>query len=247
LPLPMTTPTVAAPPVVPLKNWSVTAAAPVFTGLLTATGSAGWPFAYQIAAANLPVSYNATGLPAGLSLNASSGLISGTALAAGTSTVTLTAANSSGTTTATLGLTMLGSPYNTWRSQYFSTAQLLSSSITGDAVVLAGDGISNIMKYALNLNPWTNGAGGLPKVGTTVVGHTAYLTLTYTQVVAAIDITYTPQLSADLETWNSGPAYISEASRTPSGNGATQTVTVRAVQPLTSGSGQFIRLNVMGP
>ncbi|MYS22319.1 Beta-glucanase, GH16 family [Streptomyces sp. DvalAA-14] len=44
------------------------------------------------------LTYSATGLPAGLSINPSSGLISGTPTAAGTSTVTVTAKDTAGTT-----------------------------------------------------------------------------------------------------------------------------------------------------
>ena len=49
-----------------------------------ATGISGAAFSYQIAATNSPTSFAATGLPAGLSVNASSGLISGTVSASGT-------------------------------------------------------------------------------------------------------------------------------------------------------------------
>lgn len=52
---------------------------------------------YQILANGSPTSYAATGLPAGLSLNTSTGLISGTALLPGTSVAILTATNAAGT------------------------------------------------------------------------------------------------------------------------------------------------------
>jgi hypothetical protein len=68
----------------------------------------GSPFTYQITATNSPTSYGATGLPSGLTVNTTTGLISGTPTAGGTSTVTLSASNGTGTGDATLTLTING-------------------------------------------------------------------------------------------------------------------------------------------
>jgi hypothetical protein len=80
--------------------------APVITSATTANGTEGTAFSYQITATNTPTSFSATGLAGGLSLNTSTGLISGTPTAAGSSTVTLSATNSAGTGTALLTLTI---------------------------------------------------------------------------------------------------------------------------------------------
>jgi C1A family cysteine protease len=85
------------------------AAAPVITSPLAASGVVGTPFAYQIAASNTPTAFAASGLPAGLSIS-TTGFVSGTPGAAGTSAVTLSAANASGAGTATLALTITGVP-----------------------------------------------------------------------------------------------------------------------------------------
>ena len=72
--------------------------APVITSPLSAAGVVGQFFSYQITSTGVPVSFAATGLPAGLSINTSNGLISGTLLSAGTSNVTISATNGSGQT-----------------------------------------------------------------------------------------------------------------------------------------------------
>ena len=87
---------------------SAFAQAPAITSPSTASVTVGNPFTYTITASGSPTSYNATGLPAGLSVNTSSGVISGTSGAVGTYTVNLTATNASGTGTAPLALTVNG-------------------------------------------------------------------------------------------------------------------------------------------
>lgn len=63
-------------------------------------------FSYQITATNSPTNFAATNLPAGLSLNTSSGLISGTPTTMGVYNVALSATNVEGTGNATLVLTL---------------------------------------------------------------------------------------------------------------------------------------------
>ncbi|MEO7719183.1 MAG: putative Ig domain-containing protein [Capsulimonas sp.] len=81
-------------------------AAPVISSAATASGTVGSAFSYQIVASNSPTSYSASGLPTGLSVNTTTGLISGTPTAAATSTVTLGATNAGGTGNKTLTITV---------------------------------------------------------------------------------------------------------------------------------------------
>ncbi|MBC8010405.1 MAG: lamin tail domain-containing protein, partial [Burkholderiales bacterium] len=81
-------------------------AAPVISSATTASGVVGQSFTYQIAASNTPTSFTATGLPAGLAVNTSTGLVTGTPTAAGASSVTISATNTTGTGSATLALTI---------------------------------------------------------------------------------------------------------------------------------------------
>jgi hypothetical protein len=79
---------------------------PVITSSSTAGGAVGTTLSYSITATNSPTSYNATGLPAGLSINTATGLISGIPTTAATSSIGLSAANAAGTGSATLVLTV---------------------------------------------------------------------------------------------------------------------------------------------
>ena len=82
------------------------AAAPAINSALVAAGVVGTPFSYQIAASNYPLAFQALNLPAGLSLNLLTGMISGTPTGAGVSNVALGAANFTGLGAATLVLTI---------------------------------------------------------------------------------------------------------------------------------------------
>ena len=87
-------------------TYTNTGAAPVITSATTASGTVGTAFSYQITATNSPTGYGATGLPAGLSVNTTTGAITGTPTTAGTTTVALSATNAGGTGNATLTLTI---------------------------------------------------------------------------------------------------------------------------------------------
>ncbi len=80
------------------------AGSPLITSAATASGTAAAAFSYGIVATNTPTSYSATGLPSGLTVNATTGLISGTPAAAGASDVVIGAANASGSSSTTITL-----------------------------------------------------------------------------------------------------------------------------------------------
>ena len=79
---------------------------PVITSATTATATVGVPFSYHIVATNSPTSYNAAGLRDALSVNTTTGLISGTPGTAGTVKLTISATNANGTGDATLTITV---------------------------------------------------------------------------------------------------------------------------------------------
>jgi len=60
--------------------------------------------------------------------------------------------------------------------------------------------VTNLLEYALGLNPNAASVSGLPAVGQT----NGFLTLTYMRVNSATDINYLPEVSGDLINWNGG-------------------------------------------
>ncbi|NTW87303.1 MAG: hypothetical protein HGB30_14195, partial [Holophagaceae bacterium] len=82
---------------------------PLIESATTLTGEVGRDLRYRIRTINLPQSFAATGLPAGLVLDAQTEIISGRPEAPGTFAVVLRATNPHGTDTAELALAILGS------------------------------------------------------------------------------------------------------------------------------------------
>ncbi len=139
---------------VALKPASVVAP-PGITSATTANGTVGTSFSYQITATNTPTTYGAAVLPAGLSVNSATGLISGTPTSAGTSTVTLSASNAAGTGNATLTLTFAATLPASFVQAVASAALGAPSSLSlpFPANTLAGDLLLVAFDYSSNVTP----------------------------------------------------------------------------------------------
>src|SRR5262249_50671767 len=84
---------------------------PVITSPLTASGTVGTPFQYQITGTNNPRVFSIVGSPSWLTVDITTGVITGTPTAAGTFSFTIGASNEDGKDNKTLVLTVTsGSP-----------------------------------------------------------------------------------------------------------------------------------------
>jgi hypothetical protein len=134
-----------------LDNIKVTkvVGAPVISSSPTATGTVGTAFSYQITASGSPTSFGAIGLPTGLSVNTTTGAITGTPTTAGTSNVSISATNGSGTGTATLVITV--SPSGGGVTNLLS--EDFASLTTGGDTAATGTGSPDTTAITANLTP----------------------------------------------------------------------------------------------
>jgi|GEM_PF-173389 len=159
-------------------NLIAIAGAPVISSAATANGTTGSAFSYTITASNTPTSYAASGLPAGLTVNTSTGVISGTPTTAGTYTVTLTATNGTGTGNKTLTITV--------------SPAVIAPVVSSAATATGTAGTSFSYTITASNTPTSYAASGLPAgvtVNTTtgVVSGTPTTAGTYTATVSAIN------------------------------------------------------------
>lgn len=130
--------------------------APEFTGepkLLTAVGL---DFAFQLTAKNRPTGFGATGLPPGLQVNTSSGLISGQTRSVGVYTVSLVALNGTGIGTGKLTIHVVDS-FASWRQSYS----------LGDGNDEDDDGTADLLEFGLQMDPTERDNHLLPSIEVT--------------------------------------------------------------------------------
>lgn len=91
--------------------------------------------------------------------------------------------------------------FESWRLANFTVSERADSNVSGPNAVYAADGLTNLVKYALGLDPKTAVTSGLPQLSASG-GEWVF---TYTRPSAIADVTYDVQMSTNLTAWsNSG-------------------------------------------
>jgi hypothetical protein len=106
-----------------------------------------------------------------------------------------------------------------WQNMFFSQQQLNDPTISGDAADPDHDGLPNLLERGFNLNPLLSSA--YPALDAALGAN--YLSVIYTKVVGAADLTYSIEKSADLTQWS----LASPTNLILSDNGVTQTIEAR--------------------
>lgn len=225
---------------------------PAITSANSTTFTEGYAGNFTFTATGNPApTFSATGLPPWASLNAMTGVLSGTPPTAtgGPFTLTITATNGN-SPNATQAFTLDVQPILTFSEWEASFPNPITS---GPSATPENDGVPNLLKYLYDIDPsepmTAADRAALPTVGMTTIKGTNYLTLTYREY-QQLDpsVIVNVQSSSDLQTWTT----------LPQGQTATETTcTLQKVNTdpttgdpimqaavLVTGTKQFVRLQV---
>lgn len=128
-------------------------------------------------------------------------------------------------------------PLQAWRDNHFRNPSNVGAGADGSAP--AGDGVANLIKYALGLDPFSRATRSDMPAGTIQVqSGQRYAALTVNRATLQGDINYVVEVSGDLQNWFSGPQYTTTLANT------TTQLIVRDLAPISASAPRFMRLRV---
>jgi hypothetical protein len=177
------------------------------------------------ASTNAGLAWNlVTTAAAGVTSFTNSGLLAGTAYY-----YRLAAINSAGLSAYVFTNASTWTSLQAWRQSYFGT--ITNSGSAADTADPDGDGLANLLEYALDSNPLVANTNALVAVGRDSSGN-----LTFTFLRARSDVTYIVQGSTNLQSWvglNTNPGTAGQ--------------NVIFAEPVTNTPRHFLRLEVTQP
>jgi fibronectin-binding autotransporter adhesin len=123
-----------------------------------------------------------------------------------------------------------------WQNSHFTPAQLGDPTISGPNADPDHDGMSNRLEYALNADPNNAASANLP----TVTLDPTDLSLTYTKVLSATDLTYSIEQSTTVGQWGT----VTPVNQILSDNGFLQVIKAHVPRTNAAGGKLFLRLSV---
>ncbi len=127
-------------------------------------------------------------------------------------------------------------PYEAWAAEFGLTGEAATPEASP-----AGDGIANLVKFAMGLDPNRSEAGSLPRAEVEEIEGDDYLTFTLERNPEAADLAWHVELSADMDEWTSGEGEVVVVEETP------EYLKVRDAHPLNENARRFFRLRLVGP
>ena len=168
----------------------------------------------------------------------------------GSTTITLGINDGTVTTNTSFTVSVSGTPSQTWNQQYFGS--ILSTNTAADLADPDGDGMNNLLEYALNGNPLQASQTPQPLMSRSA----SQLALSLTRTVARNDITIIVQASDNIGNWGNLASSIRGATMTAltagvtvteTGTGATRNVQVKESYPTNLPTKRFMRTLVTRP
>jgi len=150
-------------------------------------------------------------LPAGLTLDPSTGVISGTTTGSGTFSFTIGVTDGLGDSAhqTFTGTVLSKVTFSAWEGQegFFTPTQQNDPSVSGPAIVYEKDGVPNLLKYVYNINPAQPMTDAdrvaLPVFDIPTSGASSGdLTLTFREYALLTGVNLVVQSSPDLKTWS---------------------------------------------
>jgi len=139
-----------------------------------------------------------------------------------------------------------GSTLESWQGEVFSDEELDEESFGAFDADPDGDGVPNLMEYAMGWNPHVaDGDGRIMIFGPWELGIGDAI-IRYQRRKSATDIDFQLQASLDLSTWEDASRFVVGANVSDDGNGVTETVEISVTLPAGSSEGNrlFVRLRV---
>ncbi|MET0262244.1 MAG: MBG domain-containing protein, partial [Rariglobus sp.] len=212
---------------------------PVITSALTITAVETQAFSgYSLTATGSPTAFSATGLPLGMTMNAATGVLSGTPLHSGVYLVNASVTNELATVSGTITITVAPPTWTSWLAGHFIPSERSDLLISGPAADPDGDGVPNLMEYYQDRNPKAN-EGAAAEVATEA-GH---LVFTYERRRGLAAGVFSVQVSTSLTMWSSGSGHTETVAVQPL-DARIELVRERVLAPLSSSPKQFVRLRV---
>ncbi len=124
--------------------------------------------------------------------------------------------------------------YEDWATGYFTPEELATPARSGPNAVYGDDGLPNLVKYALGLNPKANVTSGLPEVSVTETNWT----YTYSRPGSRPELTYEVEVSTDLADWSANGVSLTLVSVSDG------LETWQATYPVANAANIFFRLKI---
>jgi hypothetical protein len=119
-----------------------------------------------------------------------------------------------------------------WKANQFSAAEQSQEDLSGMLADTDGDGMQNLLEYALNRNPKAGEDGHVfESLKSEKVGDASTLVLSYPRRKDASGLVYQIEMSTDLKTWFTDTTAVTEISASDNPDGVTEKVTVRITPP----------------